>query len=91
MKYSPKERQEWIAEMLRVYGFINRGHLMRMFGVSNAAAANDIRDFQKSRPQAMAYNPKVKMFFAVNGKGKSFSIRNFDAAVEAVLRKMEKP
>ena len=90
MKYFPKERQEWIAKMLHVYGFINRGHLMRMFGVSVAQAANDMRDFQKSHPQAMEYNPKVKVFFAVNDKGKSFAVKNFDAVIAAVLRGQNK-
>ncbi len=36
MKWFEQHRQDWIAEMLRVYGFINRDHLMRKFGISPA-------------------------------------------------------
>ena len=33
-----EQRMAWIAEMLHVYGFINRGHLMRKFGISGTQA-----------------------------------------------------
>lgn len=34
MAWAEDYRQEWIGETLRVFGFINRAHLMRKFGIS---------------------------------------------------------
>jgi hypothetical protein len=28
-----QQRMDWIAETLRIFGFINREHLMRKFGI----------------------------------------------------------
>lgn len=57
-----QHRQEWIALMLRVYGFINRAHLERMFGVSTPQASADIQYFLAKNPGAMAYNSATKRY-----------------------------
>ena len=45
--------QEWIAETLRVFGFINREHLERKFGISTRA-----------NPGTMIYNQTAKKYEA---------------------------
>ncbi|MGB0410166.1 MAG: hypothetical protein ACPGFA_01150 [Pikeienuella sp.] len=52
--------------MLAVYGFINRSHIMRKFGLSNAAAALTIKDFNTAHPGAMAYDAIRKCYVATN-------------------------
>ncbi|CAM5998707.1 unnamed protein product [Sphagnum balticum] len=46
-------RMEWIAESLRVYGFINREHIMTKFGLSVPQASKDLMEYQKLYPTAM--------------------------------------
>lgn len=58
-------RQDWIAEMLRIYGFINREHLIRKFEVSTPQASNDLQQFQAERPGVMTYNASSKRYEAV--------------------------
>lgn len=42
--------------MLRVYGFIQRGHLERMFGISTPQASRDLQNFLRENPDAMHYD-----------------------------------
>lgn len=55
-------RQSWIAEMLLVYGFINREHLERKFGISTPQASTDLRLFQERNEGAMEYNTSTKRY-----------------------------
>lgn len=55
---------EWIAETLRVFGFINREHLMKKFGVSTPQASTDINRFLKLYPDAMRYDRSAKRYVA---------------------------
>lgn len=48
--------------MLGVYGFINRGHLQRMYGMSAQQASKDLQVFMKSHPDLMWYNPIAKRY-----------------------------
>jgi hypothetical protein len=57
---------EWIAETLRVFGFINREHLMRKFGLSMPQASIDLKAFQRLHPEAMFYNMNSKRYLAKN-------------------------
>lgn len=57
-----QQRMDWIAETLRVFGFINREHLQRKFGISQPQASIDLRDFQRQHPHAMRYNPSAKRY-----------------------------
>lgn len=59
-----RKRQEWISEMLRVYGFIQRGHLERMFGISTPQASNDLKQFMQDNPRAMTYDGSRKAYVA---------------------------
>ncbi len=64
MNWFTCQRQKWIADMLRIYGFINRIHLQRKFGISNIQAAHDFREFKKANPGAMRYNARKKIYIA---------------------------
>jgi len=56
MNWFERTRQEWIAEMLRVYGFINRKHLMLKFDISQPQASKDLQTFLRDHPGAMRYD-----------------------------------
>ena len=62
MNWFATVRQEWIAEMLRVYGFINREHLIRKFGISVPQASKDLAAFQRAHPNAIVYNARAKFY-----------------------------
>jgi hypothetical protein len=60
-----RHRQAWIAEMLHIYGFINRLHLMRKFEVSTPQASYDLQQFMREHPGQMAYNQSTKRYEAI--------------------------
>lgn len=64
MAWAEDYRQNWIAETLRVFGFINREHLMRKFGISTAQAAHDFTSFKERHPGAMTYDVSSKRYVA---------------------------
>ena len=57
-----QHRQEWIAETIRVFGFINREHIERKFGISTPQASMDLRYFQQANPTAIRYNMSSKRY-----------------------------
>lgn len=57
-----RQRMTWIAEMVRIYGFINRKHLIFKFGVSEVQASLDLRTFIASNPKALYYNTSRKAY-----------------------------
>ena len=63
-------RLEWIKEMLGIYGFINRKHVMRKFGLSIVQASKDLKDFQEKYPDLIDYSLSEKEF-QLNTSGKS--------------------
>jgi hypothetical protein len=64
-RWFARHRQAWIAEMLFIYGFINREHLMRKFEISMPQASADVQRFLKEHPGKMQYNPKSKRYEAL--------------------------
>jgi len=58
-------RQAWIAEVLYIFGFINREHLIRKFEVSMPQASNDLQQFMREQPGRMKYNAKSKRYEAI--------------------------
>lgn len=64
MNWFQQQRMDWIAETLRVFGFINREHIQKKFGVSPAQAAVDLREFREHRPMAMHYDNQAKRYVA---------------------------
>lgn len=64
MRWCEQQRMDWIAETLRVFGFINREHLERKFGVSTPQASLDLAAFRRAHPTAMIYDPSAKRYEA---------------------------
>ena len=62
MNWFAEQRQNWIMDMLMVYGFINRGHLMRKFGVSQPQASLDLKQFQRNHPWSIHYDGSRKCY-----------------------------
>jgi hypothetical protein len=69
MKWFEQARQDWIKEMLTVYGFINREHLMRKFGISVPQASKDLQTFQRLNPDELAYDLRAKRYVRRSAKG----------------------
>lgn len=65
MAWAEDYRQGWIAETLRVFGFINREHLCRKFGISHPQASLDLRRYQADHPAALTYDKTAKRYVAV--------------------------
>lgn len=65
MRWFERYRQEWIAETIRVFGFINRKHLMLKFGISMPQASNDLALFQKENPGVIEYDSRMKCYISV--------------------------
>ncbi len=59
-----ERRIEWIAEMIRIYGFINRGHVMKKFDVSEPQASKDLQQAIAQQPDLMRYNMTTKRYEA---------------------------
>lgn len=55
-------RQEWIAETVRIFGFINREHIEKKFNVSTPQASVDIQRFIDAHPGAITYNKSAKRY-----------------------------
>jgi DeoR/GlpR family transcriptional regulator of sugar metabolism len=64
MTWCEQQRLDWIAETLRVFGFINREHLMRKFGISQPQASKDLTTFARVQPGAMRYDLSAKCYRA---------------------------
>lgn len=62
MSWFADARQAWIAEMLVVYGFINRDHLMRKFRISQPQASMDLVRFAAENRGLMVYNVHTKRY-----------------------------
>lgn len=59
--YFRVERVSWIMEMTRIYGFINREHIQKKFGVSVPQASKDLQDAVKFCPW-IKYNKTAKRY-----------------------------
>ena len=57
-----KHRQEWIAETIHIFGFINREHIEKKFGISTPQASIDIQRFIDANPGALTYNRSAKRY-----------------------------
>jgi hypothetical protein len=64
MTWCEQQRMDWITETLRVFGFINREHLQRKFGISQPQASKDLNRYAKRNPGAMRYNLSAKRYEA---------------------------
>lgn len=57
-----RHRQDWIAESVRIFGFINRMHLERKFEISTQQASIDIKHFMEKNPEVLTYNKSAKRY-----------------------------
>lgn len=64
VRWFVRHRQEWIEETVRIFGFINRLHIERKFGVSTPQASYDLSLFQAEHPGAIVYNKAAKRYEA---------------------------
>lgn len=67
MRWFEQYRMNWIAETLRVVGFINREHLERKFGMSTPQASKDLAAFLRAHPTAMTYDGSAKRYVVDRG------------------------
>ena len=65
MRWFEQHRQEWIGETLWIFGFINREHLKRKFGISAQQASSDLHKYQKANPGAMQYDTSAKRYMSL--------------------------
>jgi hypothetical protein len=65
MGWCDDQRQAWIAEMLAIYGFINRVHLHRKFRISTPQASQDLARFARTHPGVMRYDLMRRQYVAV--------------------------
>ncbi len=62
MRWFESHRMEWIAETIRIFGYINREHLIRKFGISVPQASKDLAYFQRLNPQSITYDLSAKRY-----------------------------
>lgn len=62
MNWFCEARQQWIAETIRIFGFINRDHIVKKFAISVPQASLDLREFQKNNPNAIVYDKSRKTY-----------------------------
>lgn len=62
VSYFKRERLAWIGEALRIFGYINRAHIIRKFEVSLPQASMDIQDFMKENPGVATYDSSLKSY-----------------------------
>lgn len=66
MNYFERLRQDWIHEMLDIYGYINRHHLMIKFDISMPQASKDLVKYHERFPTMVQYSLKDKCYIRVN-------------------------
>lgn len=60
-----QHREEWVLEMARIYGYVNRVHLCRKFDISTAQASVDLKRVQEQHPDVITYNASTKRYEAL--------------------------
>lgn len=63
MRYFEQLRMAWIIEIIEIYGFINRSHVTKKFGVTEQVASKDFGNVQKLHPHMMRYDTGQKCYF----------------------------
>lgn len=62
MNWFARHRQQWITETVHVFGFINREHIERKFGVSTPQASMDLREYMRMNPGMIVYDKTAKRY-----------------------------
>ncbi|HTE35732.1 MAG TPA: hypothetical protein VK630_04235 [Reyranella sp.] len=58
------DRLTWIADTLRIVGFVSRRQLMARFAIDAHLASLDLQEFQRRHPRAMRFDQARKHFVA---------------------------
>lgn len=64
MTWFSEHRLAWIKETVEIFGFINREHIQKKFGVSTPQASINLRAAQARWPDLVAYNKSTKRYEA---------------------------
>lgn len=62
MNWYARQRQAWTGEMLAIYGFINRRHIVAKFGCSPQLAGLDLTAHAAANPDTCAYDARRKAY-----------------------------
>lgn len=62
MNWYAQQRRNWIREMLQIYGFINRSHIVAKFGCSGQSAGHDLTAFAADSTDWVKYCPRRKAY-----------------------------
>lgn len=65
MAWAEDYRQKWIAESIRVFGYINRYHLVRKFGISDVTASLDFKRYMKDNPGQIIYSKEKRTYVSL--------------------------
>lgn len=65
MNWFQRHRLDWIGETLAVFGYINRHHLERKFGISTPQASADLKLYVRLHADAVRYNTTTKRYEAI--------------------------
>lgn len=85
MRWFEQHRMEWIAEALRVFGFINREHLERKFGISTPQASADLNMFMTLNPDAMSYDKSAKRYISTAAIDAPPAAHRYDKASRTLI------
>jgi hypothetical protein len=61
-KWFENQRHAFVWEMLHIYGYINREHLMLKFGISQPQASKDLQACLRGSAGSMVYNASTKRY-----------------------------
>ena len=64
LNWFQRQRLDWITEALNVFGYVQRIHLQRKFGISQPQASNDLTMYRMLHPAALVYNTATKRYEA---------------------------
>lgn len=62
MTWFKEQRFAWIKESVEIFGYVNRTHISKKFGISHQAASEDIREVQARWPDLMDYDLSGKRY-----------------------------
>jgi hypothetical protein len=68
LTWAQEQRLNWIREMIHVYGYVNREHIMRKFRVSIPQASSDLSLFNRQYPGEIEYSARGKSYVDAGGK-----------------------
>ncbi len=68
MSWCEDQRMAWIEETVRIFGYINREHIMKKFGVSTPQASVDLNRFMRRYPGRIVYDQHAKRYVPARTK-----------------------